>query len=138
MRLALLCLVTLAVGAADEPAKGGLDGKTFTIEIASSEGEKTADVLTFEAGVLRSQTYQDMKFGASKYQASGKGDQWTFSAVMENAGRGGVQAGAVGVAQAVWNGKISGATISGTVVVKTGSFADKSTFTGTAGAAPAK
>ncbi len=108
--------------AATAPVPAALAGKTFAIEIVSGEGEKTADVLTFDGATLSSKSYAESRFAPGPCTVKGKGDALTFSATMASP-RG---------SEAAWEGTVSGGTISGSVTTGLKGQRERSSFTGKA------
>ncbi|MBA3686085.1 MAG: hypothetical protein H0W72_12730 [Planctomycetes bacterium] len=125
--VALAALVPIVDGVAAEeaaeatakPAASPLAGKTFTVEITTG-GEKAEDVLTFEGNTLISKSYAESRFAPAPCTATSTGDSITFTATMTSP-RG---------AEALWEGTVTGTTISGSVTTSLKGQRERSTFTG--------
>jgi len=122
-----LFLPTAWLAGAETP-KSPLDGQVFTVEIVSSDGDKTTDEVRFQSGgFLFSRTYFEMKFSAGQARISGAADKYSFTAVMNSSLR--------ADALAKWEGTVTGDSIQGTVTVSMRGL-EKMTFTGRRGELP--
>ncbi len=102
------------------PAPSALAGKSFSIEIVSGEGEKSEDVLTFDGATLSSKSYAESRFAPGQCKVTTKGDDVTFSATMVSP-RG---------SESLWEGTVTGGTITGTITTALKGQRERSTFTG--------
>lgn len=116
MLLALFCVLTV-IGAAEA---NPLTGTKWAITIVSSEGDKTEDVLSFEGGMLASQTYAESRFIPGPVTVTGEAEQCTIVATLaEPLGR-----------ELALRGKVTGNAIEGTIAVGVRGQYERSTFTG--------